>query len=326
MPSIRRSARIAQQAVSQIITRSKTRSATVKRGGKKLSGSKTSQSEVSKNVRRKSVVSKKRSSSVNLATAKKYNFHKKNLNPTIVSKKSNEVEKIEKRTKKSIFPLPESLAPKKEKAALKKGFKYVIGVDEAGRGPLAGPVVAAACILPINGGKKLPAGLRDSKELTEPQRDAAYEELVSRKDIFWAVSIVDSERIDEINILQATFEGMTNATTQIKKPKSSSHVLIDGPYVPPALKENKYSAEPVIRGDSVSPSIAAASIIAKVTRDKIMKELDAKFPMYDLGSHKGYGTAHHRAMIAKHGPSEIHRLTFAPIKTMKGYKIKRAKK
>jgi len=181
----------------------------------------------------------------------------------------------------------------------------VCGVDEAGRGPWAGPVVAAAVILtPGN----IPPGLNDSKKLTEARRDALFEPIMNAALV--GVGIVTASRIDEINILQATYQAMRQAVTALAR---APHVaLIDGNRAPPLACR----AETVIEGDGKCLSIAAASIIAKVTRDRIMHELDGRHPGYGFAAHKGYGTAAHQAALARLGPCAEHRRSFAPIRAI----------
>lgn len=182
-----------------------------------------------------------------------------------------------------------------------KGYKTVAGVDEAGRGPLAGPVCAAAVILPENCEIE---GLNDSKKLSEKKREALYD-IIIEKAISYDIQLVDNNVIDEINILQATMLAMTNAVNGLKvKPQ---FVIIDGNKVPERLQ---IPADCVVKGDAKSMSIAAASILAKVTRDRLMLELDKKYPEYDFARHKGYGTKLHQEKLLEYGPCEIHRKTF----------------
>ena len=190
------------------------------------------------------------------------------------------------------------------------GVDFVIGVDEAGRGPLAGSVVAAACVV-LNRQRLIP-GIHDSKQLDEETRDLLYSTLTSDSDVIWSVASVDNKRIDEINILQATFEAMTAAVEGVleqlaKKTSRKFHVLIDGNKIPPQLR--KYSCTPVIKGDGKEFLIAAASVLAKVTRDKQMYDLHEKFPAFNFAQHKGYPTAEHRLAISRFGPIECHRMT-----------------
>ncbi len=195
----------------------------------------------------------------------------------------------------------------------KRGLSRLAGVDEAGRGPLAGPVVAAAAILPEEWLEDdLPeplSRLNDSKKLTEKVREELFGVITASPAIEFGVSIVDAGVIDEINILQATHRAMNDALSQLD-PKPG-HVLVDGnPVQTLALPQTA-----IVKGDSKSFSIAAASIIAKVTRDRLMCEYHERWPDYGFAGHKGYGTAAHLAAIEAHGPSPIHRLSFAPLRT-----------
>ena len=185
----------------------------------------------------------------------------------------------------------------------------IAGVDEAGRGPLAGPVVAACVILPFGATHQKPiAGLRDSKKLTAKAREYLYNKITAQA-IDWAVGDASVEEIEELNILQATLLAMRRAVLALtQKPNL---VLVDGnqgPKIP-------YETQTIIRGDSKEPAISAASIIAKVTRDKIMLELDERFPEYGFQKHKGYGTKQHIDAIYQYGPSIHHRRGFEPIRT-----------
>ena len=192
------------------------------------------------------------------------------------------------------------------------GVTRVAGVDEAGRGPLAGPVVAAAAILPpcwIETG--LPAelaGLNDSKQLTEAQREKFFQFITTCGAVEFGIAEISAAVIDEINILQATHRAMNDALAKINPPPP--HALVDGRPV----KTLRVPQTAIVKGDARSYSIAAASVLAKVTRDRRMLEFHAQFPEYDFAKHKGYGTAKHLAAIAKHGACPIHRLTFAPLK------------
>lgn len=172
----------------------------------------------------------------------------------------------------------------------------VIGVDEAGRGPLAGPVVAAACAVLDPSGNPPVLGVDDSKKVDEEERERLYEELVRHPGLVFGVATVDHAVIDEINILQATFRGMQDATANLvaKLPSSAAiaHVAVDGPHVPPGLRSSYGPvAAGVIGGDARVYSIAAASIVAKVTRDRLMREHDRAYPAYGFAKHKGYGVA-----------------------------------
>jgi len=188
----------------------------------------------------------------------------------------------------------------------------VAGVDEAGRGPLAGPVVAAAAILPSRWADAgLPAelaGLNDSKQLTETQREKYFEFLTHCAEIEFGIALVDAGVIDEINILQATHRAMNDALAKLNP--LPPHALVDGRPV----KTLRVPQTAIVKGDARSYSIAAASVLAKVTRDRLMLEAHAQWPEYAFAEHKGYGTAKHLAAIAKYGACPIHRLTFAPLK------------
>ncbi len=191
-----------------------------------------------------------------------------------------------------------------ESALREQGIFFVAGIDEAGRGPLAGPVVAAAVIFLE---PEFPDGLDDSKKLTPKRRDALYEILTLCAHVRWSVSVQDAEVIDQINILRATHKAMAEAHEGL--PEKSAHALIDGLPVPnfPA----PHTA--LVGGDAISLSIAAASVIAKVTRDRIMAKYDVEYPVYGFAKHKGYGTTGHLAALREHGPSPIHRRSFAPV-------------
>ena len=181
------------------------------------------------------------------------------------------------------------------------GIKYICGVDEAGRGPLAGPVFAAAVILPEDFEIE---GLNDSKKLSEKKRDLLFDEIIEHA-LAYSIQAVDHKTIDEINILEATMLAMKTAVENLSiKPE---HVFIDGNRVP---KNMEIPTEFVIKGDATSASIAAASILAKVSRDRFMLEMDKKYPEYCFAKHKGYGTKLHYEKLREFGPSEIHRLTF----------------
>ena len=181
-----------------------------------------------------------------------------------------------------------------------KGYKVVCGIDEAGRGPLAGPVVAGAAILP----KDLTIlYLNDSKKLSEKRREELFLE-VKEKAVSWSVGIATPERIDEINILQATYEAMREAIAGLN---AVPDILFNDAVTIPGVEIRQI---PIIKGDAKSVSIAAASVLAKVTRDHMMVEYDTLFPEYGFAKHKGYGTAAHIAAIKEFGPTPIHRRTF----------------
>ena len=188
-----------------------------------------------------------------------------------------------------------------EKEKIGSGFNIVAGVDEAGRGPLAGPVCAAAVILPTDCEIE---GLDDSKKISEKKRERLYNVIIE-KAVSYSIQLVDNSVIDDVNILNATYIAMTNAVNNLDiKP---DFVLIDGNRQPPELK---ISSEAIVKGDSKSMSIAAASILAKVTRDSFMIELAKKYPEYEFERHKGYGTKLHCEKLREFGPCEIHRRTF----------------
>ena len=184
------------------------------------------------------------------------------------------------------------------------GIELVAGIDEAGRGPLAGPVVAAAVILPEGFAHEI---LTDSKKLSERQRQSIYEELLSRPEVIWAVAVVESSEVDRLNILRASHEAMRRAVAALAK--VPLHALIDGlPVLPFPIPQTA-----LVQGDSISFSIAAASVIAKVTRDRIMVEMDVLHPGYEFSQHKGYGTKLHLQRLEQLGPCPIHRRSFAPV-------------
>ncbi|HEX8834731.1 MAG TPA: ribonuclease HII [Abditibacteriaceae bacterium] len=202
-----------------------------------------------------------------------------------------------------------------ELAAL--GYTRIAGVDEAGRGPLAGPVVAGAVILPRDFHSPHFHLLHDSKKLTETVREKLYEELTPA--VEWGVGIIDAPAIDEINIRQASWRAMQEAVADLMRRSAKStaefaldYVLIDGLGYGPG----PWPYEAIVKGDAKSLSIAAASIIAKVTRDRLMLEMDTQYPKYGFARHKGYGSAHHLSALAEHGPCPIHRMTYAPVRNV----------
>ncbi len=188
-----------------------------------------------------------------------------------------------------------------------RGIRPIAGVDEAGRGPLAGPVMAAAVILPK--GFQL-AGLDDSKKLSPKKREHLFLQLRKNEEIFYALGEGSSEEIGQINILRATALAMKRALEGlIDMGHPPSHALVDG--LP--VKGLPVEQTALVGGDGLSLSIAAASILAKVTRDHLMKELDREYPQYGFARHQGYATAHHLAMLREHGPCPHHRRGFAPV-------------
>jgi ribonuclease HII len=198
-----------------------------------------------------------------------------------------------------------SLFHEKELHAL--GIHPVAGIDEAGRGPLAGPVVAAAVILPDDFELE---GLDDSKKLTHEQREALYVRLTEDASVFFAIAEGTSDEIGQLNILRATHLAMKRSLDGLKENgHPPTHALVDG--LP--VKGLPVEQTALVGGDGLSLSIAAASILAKVTRDRIMDELDREFPQYGFARHRGYATADHFAMLREHGPCPHHRLGFAPV-------------
>ena len=183
----------------------------------------------------------------------------------------------------------------------KEKINYICGIDEAGRGPLAGPVVVATVIMPKD---SMIEGINDSKKISEKKREKLYEE-ITKEAICYSIGIIDQKEIDRINILNATKKGLTTALSSMEK--KPDLILVD------ALTNIDTLGIPyrsIIKGDSKSYSIAAASIIAKVTRDRIMREYDEVYPEYGFAKHKGYGTAEHIAKIKEYGICNLHRLTF----------------
>jgi ribonuclease HII len=190
----------------------------------------------------------------------------------------------------------------RERKAIALG-RIVCGVDEAGRGPLAGPVIAAAVVLdPLH----IPKGLNDSKQLNEAKREALFDAIMASASV--GIGVVEAGVIDRINVLQATLLAMRQAVMQLSH--APLLALVDGNRKPPLPCD----VETIIKGDAKCSSIAAASIIAKVTRDRMMLVLDAQYPLYGFSNHKGYGTEEHMAAIAAHGPCPLHRRSFSPFK------------
>lgn len=190
----------------------------------------------------------------------------------------------------------------------KKGYKFIAGIDEAGRGPLFGPVVAACCVLPKD--FKL-EGLTDSKQLTEKKREK-YIEYIKQNCIAYGIGIIDNKEIDKINIYEASRKAMMMAIKEVRKKINVDYVLTDAMPLP----DLDIPHMSIIKGDAKSISIAAASVIAKVTRDHLMIEIDKKYPEYGFASHKGYPTRKHIAAINKYGLIDGYRLTYKPIKDM----------
>jgi ribonuclease HII len=210
----------------------------------------------------------------------------------------------------------ERLSWKTERAHWKRGIFFILGVDEAGRGPLAGPVVAAAVYFDHDTCRNFPKSLRDlndSKQLDEEERERFYA-LIIKHARSWGIGIVSREEIDRINILQATMKAMTIAVEQVAEKLAAEEIapellLVDGNYFRTKLP---YQYQTLKHGDAISPLIAAASVIAKVTRDRIMLDLHEKYPAYNFASNKGYGVPAHLRALGEHGPCPEHRRSFRP--------------
>jgi ribonuclease HII len=199
-----------------------------------------------------------------------------------------------------------------ERVLWRRGVTRIAGFDEVGRGPLAGPVVAAAAVLPLvwlqSGLPKELKGLNDSKQLTAEQRQRFFDVLTRRDDVALAIARVEAPQVDDINILQATHRAMHEALAALIP--APEHALVDG--TPVRMLQLPQTA--IVKGDARSYSIAAASVVAKVTRDRLMEEHHARWPEYGFAEHKGYSTPRHLAALAKHGPCPIHRRSFAPVR------------
>ena len=198
-----------------------------------------------------------------------------------------------------------------EREVLRTGARRIAGIDEAGRGPLAGPVVAAAALFPrswiLEGMPEELRDLNDSKQLTPAARDRYYSLLTASSGFEFGLAVIDAQVIAEVNILRATHRAMREAMQRV----APDHVLVDGLHV--ASLPGPQTA--LVKGDARSYLIAAASVMAKVTRDRLMVQYDEQFPQYGFRQHKGYGTRRHLAALAKHGPCPIHRQSFAPIRS-----------
>ncbi|MBS4170865.1 ribonuclease HII [Neochlamydia sp. AcF95] len=218
----------------------------------------------------------------------------------------SELKKIGKRETKRLLSLTVF-----EEEARQQGYQVIAGIDEAGRGPLAGPVVAAACIIPV--GLLIPE-VNDSKQLSSDKRTELYNILTRHDAIHYGIGVIDSPTIDKINIYQATIAAMLKAVAQLSL--EPHFLLVDGLKLPhPSIPTQK-----IIKGDTKSQSIAAASIIAKVTRDRLMIEYHQKWPLYGFDQHKGYGTAKHLEALNLHGVCPIHRQSFGPVRDQLGIK------
>ncbi len=187
-----------------------------------------------------------------------------------------------------------------EKEYIEKGYAIVCGTDEAGRGPLAGPVFAAACILPLD---IVIDGLNDSKKISEKKREKLFD-IIKEKAVSYCIASASVEEIDSLNILNASQLAMRRAVEGLDKP--ADLVLVDGN----VARDFKIPAVTVVKGDSISPSIAAASILAKVARDRYCYEMDKEYPQYGFAKHKGYGTKDHMTAVRTYGPCPVHRMSF----------------
>jgi ribonuclease HII len=213
---------------------------------------------------------------------------------------------IRRRPRRRTSHAPRVAGTRHERELREAGFRHIAGLDEVGRGSLAGPVVAAAVILPEH--HRIP-GLRDSKVLSRARREALYDRILDRAEAV-GVGCVEVEVIDRINILQATKLAMTEAVRRLAQ--QPDHLVIDAL----SLRDVDLPQRPIIDGDAICASIAAASIVAKVTRDRICTELDGRYPAYGFARNKGYGTQRHLDALLREGPCEWHRRTFAPIKML----------
>lgn len=194
-----------------------------------------------------------------------------------------------------------------EKQARKKGFQAIAGIDEAGRGPLAGPVVAAACMIPAG---LLFEGINDSKQLTPLKRERLFTALTSHPDVLYGVGQAETEEIDTINIYQATLLAMRRALDALKR--LPDYLLVDGM----TIDYRGIACQKVVGGDAKVHMIAAASVIAKETRDRLMRDYHKIYPDYGFDEHKGYGVPKHMAALQKHGPCPLHRKSFAPVSAL----------
>ncbi|MEZ0388842.1 MAG: ribonuclease HII [Verrucomicrobium sp.] len=228
----------------------------------------------------------------------------KTVRPTAVAQKVPQGRRVAKKVASVRPPALERPTFHYETLLRGEGHDVVAGVDEAGRGPLAGPVSVAAVILPAG---FTHAELHDSKQLNEPKRERIYEELMVCEGILWCHVMVEVEEIDRINILQATWEGMRRAVMGLSTQPHA--VLIDGTQVPRFPVPHRA----LVKGDALSLSIAAASVIAKVARDRLMRQAAQEYPHYGFDQHKGYGTREHLAALRKHGPCPLHRRSFSPV-------------
>lgn len=194
-----------------------------------------------------------------------------------------------------------------EKQANSLGYKYIVGIDEAGRGPLAGPVVAASCFFPLH---VTIEGIKDSKQLSPQKRRVVYQNILDHPEVLVSYAVVDANTIDSINILQATMQAMLLAVSKLEV--EAEYLLVDGHHFP----KSNLPGLALVKGDDRSISIAAASIVAKETRDDIMRGFHEKWPYYGFDKNMGYGTREHIFSLKRQGPCPIHRKTFEPIKSI----------
>jgi len=208
---------------------------------------------------------------------------------------------------------------REEKLLWKQGFNFVVGLDEAGRGPLAGPVVAVAAMVWQFQISNFKFQINDSKKLNAKKREKTYKDLINHPDITWGIGIVSEKVIDKINILNATKLAMKRAVTNLWQKNRSSglfdrgYLILDGNF---ALNNINIPQKSIVKGDEKVFSIAAASIIAKITRDRLMKKMHKKYPQYNFASHKGYGTKLHMKNLKNFGPCKIHRKSFFPVSAL----------
>lgn len=194
-----------------------------------------------------------------------------------------------------------------EQEARSQGYHTIAGIDEAGRGPLAGPVYAAACIIPEG---VFFRGINDSKQLTAAEREELFTAITTHPDVAFAIGFMTCEEVDRYNIYKASMMAMLKALEALQR--VPDYLLVDGLHLPhPTIPCRK-----LIGGDALSQSIAAASVIAKVARDRVMCEHDAQWPQYGFGQHKGYSTPQHLEAIKVHGPCPLHRMTYEPLKSL----------
>lgn len=218
-------------------------------------------------------------------------------------------------SKDNVVPSNSILKREYEDRLFQNGYNYIIGTDEAGRGPLAGPVVAAACCCPSHLQHKLIEKVNDSKLLSEKKRNEIYELIMNDNSILKAVTIIDNDKIDEINILKAALLAMELSIEKVTKQIQNSEndkicALVDGNK---AVRGLPFKVIPVVRGDKLVYSIALASIIAKVERDRIMTQMHEIYPQYNFAQHKGYPTKDHFLLLHQYGPSPIHRKSTKPV-------------